>query len=119
MLILKIFPGYGWLYIIADGVPSKGKRIMVGAGKGQTYYCNSYFEVNPVAYPQFHCSATKLSLSCISLAKWYSDSRSTGSQEGSEASSDAALVLYSLNISEILQHSFESISKIPREKFQA
>ena len=25
-------PGYGWLYVLADGVPSKGKRIMVGDG---------------------------------------------------------------------------------------
>ncbi|KZT56997.1 copper radical oxidase [Calocera cornea HHB12733] len=25
-------PGYGWLYVLADGIPSAGKRIMVGDG---------------------------------------------------------------------------------------
>jgi len=25
-------PGYGWLYVLADGVPGAGKRIMVGNG---------------------------------------------------------------------------------------
>lgn len=23
-------PGYAWLYILADGVPSKGQRVMIG-----------------------------------------------------------------------------------------
>ncbi|EJU05922.1 hypothetical protein DACRYDRAFT_127562 [Dacryopinax primogenitus] len=26
-------PGYGWLYVLADGVPSAGRRIMVGDGR--------------------------------------------------------------------------------------
>ncbi|SCV66996.1 BQ2448_5642 [Microbotryum intermedium] len=30
-------PGYGWLWILADDVPSKGKRVMVGKGKGQFF----------------------------------------------------------------------------------
>lgn len=25
-------PGFGWLYVLADGVPSQGRRIMVGDG---------------------------------------------------------------------------------------
>jgi hypothetical protein len=25
-------PGYAWLYVLADGVPSKGQRVMIGAG---------------------------------------------------------------------------------------
>lgn len=27
-------PGPGWLYIVVDGVPSKGVKVMVGDGKG-------------------------------------------------------------------------------------
>lgn len=27
-------PGPGWLYLVVDGVPSKGIKIMVGDGKG-------------------------------------------------------------------------------------
>jgi hypothetical protein len=23
-------PGYAWLYVLADGVPSKGQRVMIG-----------------------------------------------------------------------------------------
>lgn len=26
-------PGYAWLYILADGVPSIGQRVMIGSGK--------------------------------------------------------------------------------------
>lgn len=26
--------GYAWLYILADGIPSLGKRVMVGTGGG-------------------------------------------------------------------------------------
>jgi hypothetical protein len=29
-------PGPGWLYLIVDGVPSVGKRVMVGSGEGPT-----------------------------------------------------------------------------------
>ncbi|KAI5481062.1 hypothetical protein MNV49_006248 [Pseudohyphozyma bogoriensis] len=25
-------PGYAWLYVLADGIPSKGKRVMIGSG---------------------------------------------------------------------------------------
>jgi len=33
----KIYPpGPGWLYIVADGIPSIGIEIMVGDGKGPT-----------------------------------------------------------------------------------
>ena len=27
-------PGYGWIYVVADDVPSEGKRVMVGDGRG-------------------------------------------------------------------------------------
>jgi hypothetical protein len=27
-------PGPGWLYVVVDGVPSKGIKIMIGNGKG-------------------------------------------------------------------------------------
>lgn len=27
-------PGPGWLYIVVDGVPSKGTKVIVGDGKG-------------------------------------------------------------------------------------
>ena len=27
-------PGPGWLYVVVDGVPSVGKRVMVGSGEG-------------------------------------------------------------------------------------
>lgn len=29
-------PGYGWLYILADGVPSQGLRVMVGPGDSRS-----------------------------------------------------------------------------------
>jgi hypothetical protein len=29
-------PGYAWLYILADGVPSKGQRVMIGEGASPT-----------------------------------------------------------------------------------
>jgi len=27
-------PGPGWIYIVVDGVPSEGKKIIVGSGQG-------------------------------------------------------------------------------------
>ena len=29
-------PGYGWLHILADGVPAKGMRVMVGDGSSKS-----------------------------------------------------------------------------------
>jgi hypothetical protein len=26
-------PGYGWLFVLVNGIPSHGKRIMIGSGK--------------------------------------------------------------------------------------
>lgn len=26
-------PGFGWIFVIVDGIPSEGRRIMVGTGK--------------------------------------------------------------------------------------
>lgn len=26
-------PGYGWLFVLVNGIPSAGKRIMVGSGE--------------------------------------------------------------------------------------
>lgn len=26
-------PGYGWVFVIVDGIPSEGKQMMVGTGK--------------------------------------------------------------------------------------
>ncbi|SCZ95857.1 BZ3500_MvSof-1268-A1-R1_Chr8-1g09842 [Microbotryum saponariae] len=31
-------PGYAWLWILADDVPSKGKRVMIGKGQGGRFY---------------------------------------------------------------------------------
>ncbi|SCV66997.1 BQ2448_5643 [Microbotryum intermedium] len=32
-------PGYAWLWVLADDVPSKGKRVMIGKGQGE--HCSS------------------------------------------------------------------------------
>lgn len=29
-------PGPGWLYVLADGVPSKGQKVMIGKGTGES-----------------------------------------------------------------------------------
>ena len=32
--VLTPYAGYAWLYILGDGVPSAGKRVMIGDGQG-------------------------------------------------------------------------------------
>jgi hypothetical protein len=36
------FVGYAWLWVLADGVPSKGKRVMIGSGASKSFPLTTY-----------------------------------------------------------------------------
>lgn len=62
MILTYSLVGYAWLYVLADGIPSAGFRVMIGSGKGSSSTAHNGTDARSPA----HCRVVPIVLTVLS-----------------------------------------------------